>query len=176
MKAKKKPSSCCQNSLRAFDFSIFQEFCSHPQVSHFPSFLLENAGSSTGVKFGKSGLNGLQSLSPQRPSSSKRRAPQAFEQPQQLLSQEFPPQNSNNNRMIQFIGSSTYHCLFTILFRFFQLVPVHTPFMLYQFLFDKLKGFLFALFCQHFQHIQKLCLCLRMDRGLICAPIIIIQR
>lgn len=175
MKAKQKPSGC-QNSLRAFDLSIFQEFCSHPQVSHFPSLLLENAGSSTGVKFGKSGLNGLQSLSPQRPSSSKRRAPQAFEQPQQLLSQEFPPQNSNNNRMIQFIGSSTYHCLFTILFCFFQLVPVHTPFMLYQFLFDKLKGFLFALFCQHFQHIQKLCLCLRMDRGLICAPIIIIQR
>lgn len=174
MKAKKKPSSC-QNSLRAFDLSIFQEFCSHPQVSHFPSFLLENAGSSTGVKFGKSGLNGLQSLSPQHPSSSRRRAQQAFEPPQELLlPQEFPPQNSNNNRMIQFIGSSTYHCLFTILFRFFQLVPVHAPFVLYQFLFDKLKSFLFALFCQHFQHIQKFCLCLRMNRSLIRTPIIII--
>lgn len=122
-----------------FFYRYFQEFCSHPQVSHLPSFLLENAGSSTGVKFGKSGLGGLRSLSPPRPSSSRRRAPQEFELPQELplpqellelpqellfpqelrlpfpqlpqpLPQEFPPQNSNNNRMIQFIGSSTYHC------------------------------------------------------------------
>ena len=120
-------------------YPYFQEFCSHPQVSHLPSFLLENAGSSTGVKFGKSGLGGLRSLSPPRPSSSRQRTPQAFELPQDLLLpqellefpqellfpqelrllfpiqlqpllQEFPPQNSNNNRMIQFIGSSTYHC------------------------------------------------------------------
>ena len=116
-----------------FLLPYFQEFCSHPQVSHLPSFRLENAGSSTGVKFGKSGLGGLRSLSlsPLRPSSSRRRAPQEFELPQELpfpqellfpqegelpqelrlpLPQEFPPQNSNNNRMIQFIGSSTYHC------------------------------------------------------------------
>lgn len=131
----------CEYSSGAFCCPYFQEFCSHPQVSHLPSFLLENAGSSTGVKFGKSCLGGLRSLSlsPLRPLSSDLRAPQEFALPQefplpqellelpqellfpqelrlpfpqlpQLFPQEFPPQNSNNNRMIQFIGSSTYHC------------------------------------------------------------------
>ena len=88
--------------------AVFYEFCSHPQVSHLPSFLLENAGSSTGVKLGNSGLGGLWSLSgsdllqslsqtslpdPLRSFRSERlRVPQALAPTQELFPQEPHPQ------------------------------------------------------------------------------------